>query len=598
MPDVKIVENWDLSPLEKGKSFEEKRKDWKGATDSFVKKWKGREDYLENPEVLKEALDDYEKWANIYGSEGDEAYYYWLKNELNQSDPELKAKFLSVEEFSKNIENEMSFFSLNISKISEAKQREFLESENLKEYRHYLEKLFLRKKYLLSENEEKIMNLKSTSAYSMWVKMLSGFLSREEAIVLDEEGKEAKETFSDLFSLIRNKDKRIRDRAAEAINGILKKNSDIAESEINAVLNNKKTNDEIRGYERPDKSRHVSDDIESEIVDSLTEAVSEKLEISKRFYEFKAKLLRLKKLEYHERNLSYGELNKKYDYNYSMELVGKVLNSIDEKFGEIFRRLVENGQVDAYPKKGKREGAFCSYGLKSQPTYVLLNYTSTLNDITTIAHEMGHAINDELIKEKQNAINFGTPTSTAEVASTFMEDFVIEELLKSADDETRLALMVEKLDGDVSSIIRQISCYRFEQELHKEFRKKGYLSKEEIGKMFQKYMSSYMGDFVEQSEGSENWWIYWWHIRNYFYNYSYASGLLISKTLQSLVKSDKSNIEKVKEFLSAGLSKSPKEIFSEMDIDITKKEFWEKGLKEIENLLNETEELARKLGKI
>jgi oligoendopeptidase F len=228
----------------------------------------------------------------------------------------------------------------------------------------------------------------------------------------------------------------------------------------------------------------------------------------------------------------------------------------------------------------------------------MLNHTNQLKDVLTIAHELGHAINSELMKEKQNSLNFDTTPATAEVASTFMEDFVLQELLKEADDQTRLVLLMQKLNDDISTIVRQIACYKFEQELHAQFREKGYLSKEEIGKLFQKHMEAYMGDYVEQSEGSENWWIHWSHIRTYFYNYSYASGLLISKALQTRVKSDPKFIESVKLFLSAGTSKSPKDIFLETGIDITKKEFWEEGLKEVENLLNEVETLAKKLGKI
>ncbi len=597
MEKLNIKTDWDFSPLTEGKSFEEKRADWQAATDNFVAKWKSRKDYLENPEILGEALDDYEAWMRNFGGENDEAVYYWLKTQLNQSDSELKAKFSKVDELSKKIENEVSFFELDISKIPAEKHEEFLGAEELKSYRHFLEKLFAHSKYLLSENEEKVMNLKSTSAYSSWVKMLSGFLSKEEQIVLDEDGKEAKKTFADLFALINDKDKKIRDRAAEALNEIFEKYSDVAEAELNAVLQDKKVNDELRGYGRPDKARHVADDVDDEIVDSLIEAVSEKLGISRRFYRLKAKLLGLEKLEYHERNIPYGSLNKKYEYETAVDLVYNVMNGIDEKFGEIFKRLIESGQVDAFPKKGKREGAFCAYFLKPQPTYVMLNHAGSINDVTTIAHEMGHAINDEFMKD-QNALNFGTPLSTAEVASTFMEDFILEEIKKTADDEMKLALMMEKLNRDVASIIRQISCYKFEQELHKTFREKGYLSKEEIGKLFRKHMENYMGNFVEQSPGSENWWIYWSHIRTYFYNYSYASGLIISKALQKLVREDKSNIKKVKKFLSAGASKSPREIFAGCGIDISKKEFWVSGLSEIEKLLDETEELAKKLGKI
>ena len=592
---------WNLSPLFEGdddSSMEGKRKEWKEATERFVKKWKDRDDYLKKPEVLKEALDEYEEWANKYGCEGDEAYYFWLRTQQDQNDSKLKAKFNKIEEFSKEIENSVQFFPLRIAKIPEKEQKKFLDFPGLEKYRHSLEKSFENSKYLLSEPEEKIMTLKSSSSYSLWVKMLSGFLVKEERKVLDEDGKKKIKTFSDLFGLIKSKKKEVRDDATKAINEILSKYVDVAESEMNAILADKKVNDELRGYDRPDRVRHICDDIESDVVDALVKAVSERLDISKRFYELKAKLLGLPKLEYHERGVDYGEIDKKYNYEDSIELVYKTLDSLDPEFGEIFKDFVENGKIDVFPKKGKTGGAFCVHFLKTQPAYVLLNHTDKLNDVLTIAHEMGHAINNEFMRKKQNAINFGTTLAIAEVASTFMEDFVLDELMKEADDELRLTLMLEKLGGDISSIIRQVSCYTFEQELHDEFRKKGHLSKEEVGELFKKHMSAYMGDFVEQSPGSENWWVYWGHIRRFFYNYSYASGLLISKALQGMVKKDKKFVEKVKEFLSAGVSDSPKNIFSKMGIDISDKEFWSEGLDEVEALLKETEELAKKLGKI
>jgi oligoendopeptidase F len=218
--------------------------------------------------------------------------------------------------------------------------------------------------------------------------------------------------------------------------------------------------------------------------------------------------------------------------------------------------------------------------------------------VLTLAHEVGHGINNELIRKRQHSLYFGTPLSTAEVASTFMEDFVLQEILKEADEELRLALMVNKLNDDVSTIFRQVACYRFEQELHAGFRKKGYLSSEEIGKIFQNHMAAYMGDYVEKSAGSGNWWIYWGHIRSFFYVYSYASGLLISKSLQSYVKRDPQFIGKVKTFLSAGLSDSPRNIFGKLGIDIGDAGFWGKGLDEIDTLLGETIALAQKLKKI
>jgi len=565
---------------------------------AFINTWKDRTDYLRDPALLKKALDEYEEWKRYYGSEGDEGYYFWLRTSQNQNDPVLKAKFNLIEQFSKKIQNDIQFFYLRIAKIPERLQKKFIQYPGLKEYRHYLERLFAESKYLLSEPEEKIMNLKSPSSYANWVKMTSSFLAKEERPVISENGQRGMKPFSEIASLMNSRQKNVRDSAAKAFNDILKKHVEVAEAEINSVLANKKVDDELRGLSRPDLARHISDDIEPEIVDTLIKTVSDRFDIPSRFYALKARLLRVRKLRYHERNVEYGTISRKYAYQDSLELIMKVFRNLDQMFARILDGFIHNGQFDVYPRKGKSGGAFCAHNLISQPTYILLNQTDRLNDVLTLAHELGHGINNELIRGKQNSLNFGTPISTAEVASTFMEDFVLQEIVRKADDELRLSIMMMRLHDEVSTIFRQVACYKFEQELHDQFRQIGYLSKEDIGKLFRKHMVSYMGDSVEQSPGSENWWVYWGHIRSFFYVYSYASGLLISKSLQKSVKEDPHFIGKVKEFLSAGLSDSPKNIFLRLGIDITDKRFWDRGIEEVETLLNETIHLAEKLGKI
>ena len=592
---------WNLKQLlesDDDLGIKEKRKIVEQKSYEFINKWKNRRDYLKDPVILKQALAEYEGWKRDCGTDGDEGYYFWLRTTQDQNNPNLKAKFNNIETFSKDIENDIQFFHLRIANIPKRHQIKFLEYIGLKGYRHFLERIFATSKYLLSEPEEKILNLKTSTSYSNWVKMTSGFLAKEERRVIMEDGSKGIKTFSEILSLMNSKNKKVRDSAAKAFNSILYKNVEVAETEINSVLANKKVDDELRKVSRPDLTRHISDDIDSEIVDALVKAVSDRFDISSRYYELKARFMKVKKLKYHERNVEYGNINKKYSYNESIKLIYKVFKNLDNEFADILTGFMENGRFDVYPRKGKVSGAFCAHHLISQPTYILLNHTEKLRDVLTLAHELGHGINNELIKEKQNALNFGTPTSTAEVASTFMEDFVLQEILRQADDEVRLSIMIMKLSDDVSTIFRQVACYKFEQELHQEFRQKGYLSKEEIGKLFQKHMSLYMGDPVEQSAGSENWWVYWSHIRSFFYVYSYASGLLISKSLQNSVKNAPKFIEKVKEFLSAGLSDSPKNIFKKLGVDITDRSFWNKGIDEVETLLQETTNLAGKLGKI
>ena len=590
MNKMKIT--WDLSPLfrsDNDPNIAKKRKEVIRETSRFAKKWERRDDYLKNPEILKQALDEYENWNRFYGTLAQENYYFDLRHATNQSDTKIKAKVNLAEELSQKLQNEIQFFELRVAKIEPKLQKKFLTYKPLSPYKHFLEKLFEAQKHLLSEPEEKIMNLKSTTSYTNWVRMTSTFLSKE---VRD--GK----NFSELLGLMNSKNKKVRDLAAKSFNEILEKHVEVAEHELNSVLQNKKINDELRKYKRADEARHLGDDIETKVVDTIVETVTNNLSLAKRYYELKAKLFGVPKLAYHERNVEYGKIDKKYQFQESVEIISKVLTNLDSEFLTIFNGFLNEGRVDVFPKNGKRSGAFCIYGLITHPTYILLNYNNLLDDVRTFAHELGHGINDELIRKTQNSLNFGTPTSTAEVASTFFEDFVIQELSRQVDDEIKLTLQMAKLNQDVSSIFRQIAFYNFETELNRKFRKIGYLSKEDIGTLFQKHMKSYMGNYVEQSHGSQNWWTYVEHFRYFFYVYSYASGLLISKSLQASVKNDSKFIVKVKEFLSSGLADSPKNIFNKLGIDITDKNFWEKGLSEVENLLSETEKLATDLGKI
>jgi len=590
---------WNLSLLFRNEvQIKSHRKLVEKASYRFINKWQKKDDYLSDPKILRAALNEYENWQKNFGANFKEVYFYELKHALDENNPGIKAKLNKAIELSQKIQNDIQFFEIRLSKIDEKTQKRFLRDPKLKTYKHFLERLFVNAKHLLSEDEEKILNLKSVPAYDRWIRMLSGFLSQSEGKVITEDGKLQIKNFSELIGLMNSKNAKTRDSAAKVFNDILKNNLEVAENEINSVFTDKKINDELRHFERPDSAAHLKDDIETEVVDTLVRVVNKNFKVAKRYYQLKAKLFNVKKLKYHERNLEYGNIANNYTFDQSVEIVLKVTQKLDKDFAQIFEKFLKKGQIDVFPKKGKRSGGFCAAGLITHPIYILLNHNGLLDDVRTLAHELGHGINDELAKSRQNALNFGTPISTAEVSSTFFEDFVIEELIKEVDDETRLALMMNKLNQDISSIFRQIALYNFELELHNKVRDKGYLSKEEIGKLFQKHMFGYMGEFVEKSEGSENWWVYWTHIRYFFYVYSYASGLLISKSLQSSVKKDPNFVKKVKEFLSIGLSDSPKNILANLGIDITDKKFWEQGITEVADLLEETEQLARKLSKI
>lgn len=587
---------WNLSPLLQSDTdpyIEQEQQVIQKAIQSFTQKWEPRTDYLENPTALKEAMDDYNHLMTELGTSGKAGYYFHLRAAQDQTDTTIKATNQKITDFAVAQSNKIQFFEIRLSQIKIEVQQTLLASAELANYKHYLDRIFVMQPHVLTEPEEKIMTVKSQTSHGKWVRMTSSLISKETRS-LEVDGKTEELPFEQLLKISgMHRDEATRDKATAYLNEIFDKLADVAENEINAILQDKKVNDELRGYTRPDQARHLSDDIDSDVVDAMLAAVSSRNDLAQKYYVVKAQLLGKTKLKYNERNLEVGDIKGIYTWEESAKLVNTVFGQLDPEFSAITQRLIANGQVDVFPRKGKTGGAFCSGNLISHPTYVLLNHTDKLNDVLTIAHEMGHAINNEMMKSKVNALTYDTPMSTAEVASTFMEDFVLQELEKTADPETKKALLIQKLNDDISTIFRQVACYKFEQALHTEFRAKGYLSKDEIGQIFQREMRAYMGDAVDQPDWSQNWWIYWSHIRNFFYVYSYASGLLISKAMQNMVKQDPTSITKVKTFLSAGITDSPKNIFTKMDIDITDKNFWLQGIKEIELLLKQAEELRQ-----
>lgn len=591
---------WDLSPLYTSDNDKRMSKDRKLSEENvnrFVKKYRKDKKHLKNPKHLLKALLEYEQLDLDNGIANKEGYYWGLRQAQDQTDTKIMASMNKYSEFAIKLANKLEFFTLEISKIPEKDQKKFLSYKGLKNYQHWLEGLFKTAKYNLSESEEKILNIVGKTSSSNWIDMTEEFLALESREFTDEKGKKKTENLTKLISNLSSESKKTRDSSAKGINEILEKVSPIATKEINSILEHKRDIDSLRGLKRADQARHISDDIDTSVVDALVKAVSEDFKTSQNFYKFKAKYHKLKKLAYHERHIPTDSAKTKYSYERSRDITLKVFNSLDSELGEAARSFFDEKRIDVYPRKGKNNGAFCAATSKVLPSYILLNHTGRMEDLFTLAHELGHGVNNVLM-QIQSPINYGTSLSTAEVASTFFEDFVFEEILIQSNEQERLSLMMKKVSDDIATIHRQIAGYRFELAMHSEFRMSGYLTKQRLGEIFRENMSAYMGKYVSQDKGSENWWVYWGHFRRFFYVYSYASGLLISKSLQSMVRENPKNIELVKTFLSKGNSASPSELFLEMGIDISKPSFWKRGLGETSRLLLQTEKLAKKLGKI
>src|SRR5919107_1231786 len=230
---------WDLSPLlssDDDPRIELEQRTVVEDTQRFVEKWKPRTDYLQNPAVLREALDDYQHWLRSHGAYGDAGYYLSLRRAQDQTDPELKAKETVLNDGGKKTTNQLRFFVLNIAKIPLDEQPAFLAYPDLSDYRHYLERQWAEAPYLLNEQSENILSRKIATSYRNWLRMREDFFSRQVKQVLQEDGAKATKTYEEVLSLTSSKNKEVRDDAGRVLNEILVDLSGISEAEINSVL--------------------------------------------------------------------------------------------------------------------------------------------------------------------------------------------------------------------------------------------------------------------------------------------------------------------------------------------------------------------------
>lgn len=549
----------------------------------FAEKYQNRTDYLSDPDQLFTALTEYEQLINDLNGGRPLIYFHYLTS-IKSNEPKFQAQLNKITNQLTKAQNELTFFSIQLGKIDQAKQDLFLKDKSLKKYHYLLKRRFELAKFDLSEDQEKILNLAQQTSYQMWVMGVEKVVNK---LTVKFDNKQL--PISEVSNIIpKLPTKRRRQLHADMLNELIQV-EDFAEAEINAVITHKANEDELRGFTQPYQETVLSNENNFETIQVLTETVTKNFDLSHRFYQLKTKLLNQKKLTYADRSAEIKTLNREYSFQQAYNLVLKTLHQLDPEFSEILKKMTQNGQIDVFPKKNKRGGAFCSSSTNN-PTFLLLNHTNDFNSVTTLAHEVGHAIHSELSK-KQPVIYQNYSTSTAETASTFFEQLVFEELIKDFSAEEKVIALHNHLQEDINTIFRQIAVFNFELELHKKIKKEGYLDSQQIKSLLNQHMLAYLSNKFNLTEQDGLFYIVWSHLRYFFYTYTYAYGQLISKNLMSKIKENPDEVQTIKKFLSAGGSDKPVNIFSEMKIDITQPDFFNKGLASIEKDLDELEKL-------
>lgn len=582
---MKYKTKWDLSHIYKSNPKRETKKDCAFTQKqylAFAKKYRKNKAHLKSPKALSKAIEEYERLGkDVRGYRP--IFYYSYVNHLNSDDIEAEKQLTKLSEFYADLANEIEFFILEIGKIPKTLQQKLLNSKELKPFKYFLKKLFESAKYHLTEAEEKIINLKTLPAHSMWTSGFDKLLNKQTVIM---EGKVA--PISLAVAKIPLLPKKERHSVYKNVMEKLKSISDFSESEINAIVTDKKINDRLRGFQTPYGHTVLGYENDIKTVNELVSAVNENMKVPHKFYKIKAEMMGEKTLTQADISAKVGEVKIKISFKEAVNKTIYAYNKADQEFGSFVKNMCEKGFVDVFSKKGKYGGAFCWSG-PGLPVYVLLNHVNDFRSLTTIAHEMGHALHYKYAKN-QRPLYENYTIASAEVASTFFENLVFEEELNQVSPKEKIILLHDKVADSIATVFRQIACFNFEVELHETVRREGFLTKEKIAELMVKHMQRYLGPSVKLTNDDGYIFTRWSHIRSFFYVYTYAFGNLISDSLYERYTKDKSKIKDVIKFLSAGGSDSPENIFRSIGINPNRK-FFVAGINKIKKDIDELEKL-------
>ena len=243
-------------------------------------------------------------------------------------------------------------------------------------------------------------------------------------------------------------------------------------------------------------ARHLSNELSKETVDMVVSLCTRNYDLVERFYNVKRQILGLSDLSHIDRYTPLFPAEQPVSYEEAQRIVQ---NSFGQFSGEMRDRAAHffaDGWIDAEPRPGKQGGAFCGYVTPDTHPYVLCNYLNKIDDVMTLAHELGHGVHASLSRE-QTYFNFHGTLPLAELASTFGEMLVFENVVAEASLKDKLALYASKIEGVFATVFRQAALYRFEQRSHQQRREGGELSAEQFGDIWQDRAAIYVWQLRE-----------------------------------------------------------------------------------------------------
>ncbi|WNZ29658.1 MAG: hypothetical protein IAX21_01950 [Candidatus Bathyarchaeota archaeon] len=557
----------------------------------FEKTYRGKIVNL-NTEGLLECLKSIEFFKIKFS---DLSLYSSLCFAANMTLPPNQSLYDRISKLKATLNKQLAFFGIELGKLLESNPK-IITDPKLQNYKHMLERVYRDVKHQLSEIEEQIIIEKDQFGVNAWQDLQRKWLNtRMFKVTVMREKKNL--SYGEANGLLTHVDRATRESANKSIYGTLGQDGELFASALRSICNDWVTVSKRRKYDSPMHASLISNDTQQPIIDNLLRTIEKNAKIYRSYLELKAKIMNLPQLGNHDLLAPLPDApEQKFSFQQAQELVTQAYSRLDSEYATAVKEMFSKQHIDASPRFGKRNGAFCACYYNGKSAYILSSFTGTLSDVFTLAHELGHATHDWYASRNQTISNMSIPSIVAETASIFGELLLTDQLLDQAKTKAeKTAVLCLVLDEAGMTAFQVSARVWFEQTLYSSIEKGEYLDYQTICNLWTDARSRIYKNAVTWLPEMDAEWTMKPHyfMPNYrFYNYPYVyAQMFVYALYDQYLKEGKTFAPKLKEALSAGSSVSPLQIGKIVNLDGSEPNFWNKGINVFERFFNQLQEI-------
>lgn len=583
---------WDLSPIYESIESDVYRQDKKNYIEKIksLNNWSSKNfnDKNSSKTDITKKLEYYVIEKNELAKYSKLSLYLNLISSTDTSNEKYLKEIDEIEEIELSLtEHEVNFihFLKGIENIEEI----ISSSDILKEYAFYIEELKDQSHYTLSSIEESIISKMKKNGSMLFEKQWTQ-LSSNLLVDMEKDGKTGQYPLSEIRNLAYSENAELRKKAYESELEAYKKIDTASAFSLNGIKGEVITIAKMRGYSSPLDMTLKNSRIDEKILNTMFSAIKQNIPEIQKYFLKKAELLGHKNgLPFYDLFAPIDSDDIKFSYDEAKDFVIKNFTDFSEKLGDFAKNAFDKNWIDVMPKKGKVGGAFCEAIHAIKESRVLTNFTGTLNDAVTLAHELGHAYHDSCLYTA-NELSCDYPMPIAETASTFCETLILNSALKTATEKEKRIILENDLSGIAQTIVDIYSRFLFEDEVFKR-RERGFVSVNELNEIMLSAQKTAYGKGLDENYLHKYMWVckpHYYDAEFNYYNFPYAFGLLLSKGLYAKYLEDKTAfISTYDKMLSLTGKNNIADCVKICGIDLYDINFWLSGLKMVNEEIKE-----------